>query len=108
MRLSKSFSFLIPKENSAPSLVIPTVMTTSVLAADGHTLATVLSESHAALDVAAGDGASPRQLLSSPGGMVVNWTPSGRLLIDQDVRISLVNPDSGARTALTPDGQLGI
>ncbi len=78
------------------------------LAADGHTLATVLSESHAALDVAAGDGASPRQLLSSPGGMVVNWTPSGQLLIDQDVRISLLNPDSGARTALTPDGQLSI
>ena len=78
------------------------------LAADGHTLATVLREDHAAVDLAASDGTSLRQLISAPGGIAFSWTASGQLLIDQDARISLFNPDSGAKTALTPEGQFNI
>jgi len=78
------------------------------LAADGHTLATVLSDDHVSFFLAAADGSSPRELISAPGGFDVSWTPAGQLLIDQDARISLLNPGSGAKTALTSEGQLAV
>ena len=78
------------------------------LAADGHTLATVVSESHYGLYLAASDGASPKQLVSAHGTFTADWTPAGQILIDQDGRVSLLNPDSNAKTALTPEGQVSI
>ena len=78
------------------------------LAADGGTLAVVLSQSHAGLFLASADGQSPRQLVSAPTGFSVNWTPSGQLLTDQDNRINLLDPYSGSMTALTAEGQLSI
>ncbi len=78
------------------------------LAADGRTLAVVLSQSHAGLFLASADGQSPRQLVSAPAGFSVNWTTSGQLLTDQDNRINLLDPSSGSKTALTAEGQLSI
>jgi serine/threonine protein kinase len=78
------------------------------LASDGHTLATVVSEGHYGLYLAASDGASPKQLLSAHGTFTANWTPAGQVLIDQDARVSLLNPDSNAKTALTPEDQISV
>jgi len=72
------------------------------LAADGHTLVTVLNERHAGVFVlpAASASAQGQEAASSARVFSSNWTPDGKLIIDQDLVLSLLNPASGEKTAL--------
>jgi len=71
------------------------------VAADGHTLATVLSESHWNLFVVSATGnGGPRQLTSGASIHGFSWTPDNQLLIDQDFIISSLNPASGSKSQL--------
>ena len=76
------------------------------IAADGHTLASVLNEGHSGVFVlsATAAGSSQAQQLTS-GTRVSNlsWTPDGHLLIDQEFALSLLNADSGAKTELATE-----
>jgi serine/threonine protein kinase/Tol biopolymer transport system component len=72
------------------------------LAADGHSLATVLNESR--WDLYTAPAATPDKIQQVTSGKPVgtfSWTPDGQLLITQDLALSLLNPATGARTELT-------
>jgi eukaryotic-like serine/threonine-protein kinase len=73
------------------------------LAADGRSLAAVLNERHWDLYLvpAAATGSGQAQQITS--GQPVNtfsWTPGGQLIVDQELTLSLLNPDSGSKTGL--------
>jgi eukaryotic-like serine/threonine-protein kinase len=70
------------------------------LAADGHTLVTVLNQRQWNLYLApAATVAStePRQITSGKPVTTFSWTPGGELLLAEELTISQLNPDSGAR-----------
>jgi eukaryotic-like serine/threonine-protein kinase len=76
------------------------------LAADGQTLATVLSEGRWNLFVApAADGQDSqiRQVASVGLNTNFTWTPNGLLLTDQEARLNLINPDSGTKTTISTE-----
>ncbi len=73
------------------------------ITSDGRTLATVLNERHADLflmPAAAAATASPRQLTSGEPIGSFAWTPGGQLIVAQDLAFNLLDPASGARTAI--------
>jgi eukaryotic-like serine/threonine-protein kinase len=73
------------------------------LAADGHSLATVLSEPHWSLFVAPSAGANDSQArMIALGGPAhtFGWTTDGQLIADQNFTLTILNPETGARTPL--------
>jgi serine/threonine protein kinase len=79
------------------------------IAADGHTLASVLNEGHSGVFVLPAASESSGQAQEVSGGSRVSnlsWTPDHRLLIDQEFALSLLNPDSGAKTDLATESGL--
>jgi eukaryotic-like serine/threonine-protein kinase len=74
------------------------------LAADGHTLVSVLSQAHynlftmpASLNIA-----EARQVTSGAPAVSFNWTRDGQVVVasDSDSGLALVNPESGTKTPL--------
>ena len=79
------------------------------LAGDGHTLATVLQQSHFDLfTTKALDSGQADQLTSGVPVVDFAWTPDGQLIIDQDLVLSLFNPQSGSKAPLTSMEQDGF
>jgi serine/threonine protein kinase len=72
------------------------------LSSDGHTLATVLSEQHQNLYVMPASGRSDQARQVSSGASVrhFSWGRDGQLFEDQDLALTMLDPDSGAKTAL--------
>ena len=70
------------------------------MSADGHTLATVLRESHWNLFVASATGTEPRQVTFGAPINDFDWTPDGQLAIDQGYVISRLDPATGIKTVL--------
>jgi serine/threonine protein kinase len=73
------------------------------IASDGRTLASVLNESHSSiflLSATSGSGGQVREIPSTSRVPHLSWTPEGQLVIDQSAVLSLLNLDSGAKTAL--------
>jgi len=75
------------------------------LSADGHALATVLGESNSALYLTSAwslGSVQAEQLFSLSGAVGFSWTPSGQLIIPQDLyRLDLFRLESRDRTPLT-------
>jgi len=74
------------------------------VAADGHTLATVLQQNHYNLFVAPASAlgsAQPEQLTSGAPVYDFSWTPDGQMILSQDLSLSLFNPASRSKTPLT-------
>lgn len=67
---------------------------------DGHTLATVLTESRADLFLASRDGSNRQQVSSGPRTGSFAWTPSGQLITNQDRGLNLFDPATGNKTLL--------
>jgi serine/threonine protein kinase/Tol biopolymer transport system component len=72
------------------------------LSSDGHTLATVLSEQHQNLFVIPSGGRSEQAKQVSSGANVhhFSWGHDGQFFVDQDLALTLLDPASGAKTAL--------
>src|SRR5712671_983006 len=72
------------------------------LSSDGHTLATVLSEEHQNLFVMPSGGRSDHAKQVSSGASVhhFSWGRDGQLFVDQDLALTMLDPASGAKTAL--------
>jgi serine/threonine protein kinase len=73
------------------------------LAADGRSLAAVLNERHWDLFLVPAAAAGSGQAQQITSGQPVNtfsWTPGGQLIVDQELTLSLLNPDSGSKTGL--------
>jgi eukaryotic-like serine/threonine-protein kinase len=71
---------------------------------DGHTLATILQQSHYTLSVmptsALGSGqAQPLNSTNTPNGF--SWTPDEEIILTQDFRLNLLNPETRGTTPLT-------
>jgi Tol biopolymer transport system component len=74
------------------------------LAGDGHTLATVLQQSHFDLFMTAASALGSGQADQLTSGMPIgdfSWTPDGQLVINQDLTLDLFNPQSRSKTPLT-------
>jgi serine/threonine protein kinase/sugar lactone lactonase YvrE len=80
------------------------------VAADGHTLVSVLSQARYDLftmPVASLNSAQARQVTSGAPILAFSWTRDGQMVIESDSGLGLVNPDSGAKTPLvSPAGAL--
>jgi eukaryotic-like serine/threonine-protein kinase len=80
------------------------------LSADGHMLATVLSEDHfnlyAAPATQLGSG-QPQQLTTLARLRAFSWTPEGQMILPEDA-LTLFNPETGSRTPLTSPKQDGV
>jgi serine/threonine protein kinase/Tol biopolymer transport system component len=72
------------------------------LSSDGHTLATVLSEQHQNLFAMPSGGRSDQAKQVSSGASVhhFSWGHDGQLIVDQDLALTMLDPASGAKTAL--------
>ncbi len=72
------------------------------LSSDGHTLATVLSEQHQNLFVMPAGGRYDQAQQVSSGASVhhFSWGHDGQLFTDQDLALTMLDPASGAKTAL--------
>jgi serine/threonine protein kinase len=79
------------------------------LAASGHLLATILSSSRWNLYVMqSGADPAPRMLSATGAFTDITWTSNGQLITDQDNRLNLVNPQTGAKTPIvTEEGHPG-
>jgi serine/threonine protein kinase/Tol biopolymer transport system component len=81
------------------------------VAANGQTLATVLSEGRWGLSVAsvASGGSDVKQVGPAEPYTNFTWTHDGRLIGDKDSTLNWVNPDSGAKGVLAtePDSSSG-
>jgi serine/threonine protein kinase len=80
------------------------------LSADGHMLATVLSQGHYDIYVAAAsdlNSAKTQQLTTGARVRSFTWTPDGQMIIDQD-GLNLFHPDTGNSTPLTSSKQDGV
>jgi serine/threonine protein kinase len=67
------------------------------LTADGRTIGTVLRESHWQLFVMpTSDTTQPRQVTSGKKVDSFTWTPSGQLLVTQELNMTRLDPDSGS------------
>ena len=81
------------------------------LSADGHVLATVVSQDHfdaflaSASDLSAGQ---VRQLTSGAPGYTLDWTPDGQMMLDRDLAVSLMDPNTGSKTPLTSAQHDGV
>jgi eukaryotic-like serine/threonine-protein kinase len=73
------------------------------VAADGHTLVSVLSQARYdlfTLAAASLNSGQARQVTSGAPISSFDWTRDGHIVIDSDSGLSLFNPDSGAKTPL--------
>lgn len=73
------------------------------VAADGHTLVSVMNESHADIYVGAASASNTSQFKRITSGAPVfqfTWTPEGQLIASFDGTLNQVNPDSGDKTPL--------
>jgi serine/threonine protein kinase len=70
------------------------------MSADGHTLATVLRESHWNLFLASATGSEPRQVTFGAPLNDFDWTTDGQLVIDQGYVISRLDAATGNKTVL--------
>jgi serine/threonine protein kinase len=80
------------------------------LAADGHTLATVLQQSHNNLFVTPASGLGSGQADQVTSGAPVfnfSWTKDGQTVISQDFSLYLLNPETRSKAPLT-SGQDGL
>jgi serine/threonine protein kinase len=78
------------------------------VAANGHILATILSEARWNLFVlpASAPTAQARQITSAESSTNFTWTRDNQLITDQDNVLNLVNPDSGAKSVIpTEEGR---
>jgi Tol biopolymer transport system component len=81
------------------------------LSADGHVLATVVSQDHfdaylsSASDLSTG---KVRQLTSGSPGYTLDWTPDGQMILDRDFAVSLMDPNTGSKTPLTSPQHDGV
>jgi serine/threonine protein kinase len=77
------------------------------VASDGRTLASVLNEGHSSVFLLPGPSGSPggqvREIPSTSRVSHLSWTRGGQLVIDQSAVLSLLNLDSGAKTALATE-----
>jgi eukaryotic-like serine/threonine-protein kinase len=74
------------------------------LAADGHTLATILQERHYELFVAPASPLGNDQAVQLTSGAPVrdfSWTPDGQMILMQDYILNLFNLESRSKTPLT-------
>ncbi|HYA25590.1 MAG TPA: protein kinase, partial [Terriglobales bacterium] len=81
------------------------------VAGDGHMLATVLRQSHFDLFTTSASALASGQADQLTSGEPVGnfgWTPDGQLIIEQDLSLSLFNPQSRAKTPLTSLEQDGF
>ncbi len=81
------------------------------LSADGHTLATVVSQDHFDVFLASASDLSTgqiRQLTSGAPGYTLDWTPDGQMILDRDLAISLFDPNTGNKTPLTSPQHDGV
>jgi eukaryotic-like serine/threonine-protein kinase len=81
------------------------------VAGDGHTLATVLQQSHFDLFTTAASSLGGGQADQLTSGVPVgdfSWTPDGQLIISQDLTMSLFNPQTRSKTPLTSLEQDGF
>jgi serine/threonine protein kinase len=80
------------------------------LSSDGRSLATVLTEARWSLFITPAvrpTSAQARQITFGAPVHTFAWTREGQLITDQDFALALLNPDSGARTALpTEEGTI--
>ena len=81
------------------------------LAADGHTLATVLQQRH--FDLYLGSASvltslEAQQLAAGAFLVGFSWTTDGQVVVSQDYSLSLFNPDSHKNTPLTSPQQDGF
>ncbi len=77
------------------------------IAADGHTLATILNEGHWNLFVmpaSSANGGQAKQLSFGKPVSQFSWTPTGKLAIAEEGNLSLLDPDSGEKSMLPTDG----
>src|SRR6266568_8214857 len=72
------------------------------LASDGHTLTTVLSQAHIDLYLIAAGATSTQASQLTFGAPVDNlsWVPNGQIILAEDGRLDLLNPDSKVKTPL--------
>jgi serine/threonine protein kinase len=80
------------------------------LSADGHMLATVLSQDHHDIYVVAASdlrSAQTQQLTTGARVRSFAWTPDGQIIVDQD-GLNLLHPDTGNSTPLTSSKQDGV
>jgi serine/threonine protein kinase len=80
------------------------------LSADGHMLATVLSQDHYDIYLAAASDLSSGQAQQLTTGARVRsfaWTPDGQMIVDQE-GLNLLHPDTGNSTPLTSPKQDGV
>jgi Tol biopolymer transport system component len=72
------------------------------ISADGHTLASVLNEPHWELFVTPTTGAQaePQQVTTGAPARTFTWTHDNQLIVDQQYMLSVLNPASGAKSAL--------
>ena len=81
------------------------------LSADGHMLATVMTEPHFDLfavptsDLGSGQA---RKLTSGTWGNRFAWTPDGQLILEEADGLKLFHPDNGSKTALTTPQHDGV
>jgi serine/threonine protein kinase/Tol biopolymer transport system component len=78
------------------------------LSGDGHTLATILGESHYELFVAPSSALASGQteeLTSIAGQFGFSWTPDGQMILVQDFRLNLFNVATHSQTPLTSPQQ---
>ncbi len=80
------------------------------LSADGHLVATVLSQARYDLFVAGASELSSGQAQPLNAGPRVNtfaWTPDGQIILENE-GLYLLRPDSGSKTPLAPEEQNGV
>jgi eukaryotic-like serine/threonine-protein kinase len=74
------------------------------VASDERTLASVLNEGHSSIFLLpSGSGGQVREIPSTSRVAHLSWTRDGQLVIDQNAVLSLLNLDSGAKTALATE-----
>jgi serine/threonine protein kinase len=74
------------------------------LSADGHMLATVLNQDHYDLFVVPASGLSSGQLQQINSGAAVGnfaWTTDGKMILEQQAALNLLQPDTGNKSPLT-------
>jgi eukaryotic-like serine/threonine-protein kinase len=75
------------------------------VAADGRTLAAILSEARWSVFVmpASGSSAQARAVTSSDEDTNFTWTKDGRLIGDQGVRLNRIDPQTGSKTVIATE-----
>jgi serine/threonine protein kinase len=81
------------------------------LSADGHMLATVVSQDHFDVFLASAPDLSNgqvQQVTSGSPGYNFDWTPDGQMILERDFAISLLDPSTGVKTPLTSTQRDGV